>query len=324
MRAVSLSCSLRPALNSAPCRLRSAYLGVCALVLAASHLPVVHAQQMEPRSYANAPIGLNFAIASYQYSWGGLLFDPSLPIKDADAKVNAVLLGYSRVLDFWGQSGTLALVVPYAWLTANGTVEGQQDSVNRSGFGDLGMRLAVNLYGAPALTLPEFRNYHQDLIVGASLTVTAPTGQYYSSKLINIGTNRWSFKPELGVSKALGRWILEGMASVTFYTDNNEFFGSNERTQDPLYGLQAHVVYNFNPKLWAAVDATYYVGGRTTVNGNLNDDLQQNTRWGLTLAYSLDAHNSLKLYTNSGVYARTGTDFTTIGLAWQYRWGAGL
>jgi hypothetical protein len=187
------------------------------------------------------------------------------------------------------------------------------------------MRLAVNLYGAPALSAQEFRDYHQDTIVGVSLSVTAPTGRYYSDKLINIGTNRWSFKPEVGVSKALGPWTLEGALGVTFYTDNDEFFpGNGVRQQDPLYALQAHAIYNFNPRLWGALDWTYYAGGRTSVNGAPNQDFQSNARWGATLAQSLDARNSIKLYLNAGVYARTGTDFTTVGVAWQYRWGAGL
>ena len=294
-----------------------------ALVLTA--LPCAHAQQMEPRSYANAPIGLNFLIAGYQYSWGDVFVDPSLPIKNADAKVNTILLGYSRVLDFWGQSGTLAVLVPYAFLSANGDVEGEAKSVTRTGFGDLGLRWAVNLLGAPALSLDEFHDYRQDTIVGASLAVTAPTGQYDDAKLVNIGSNRWTFKPEVGVSKALGEWILEADAAVTFYTDNNDFFpGSNVRHQDPLYALQAHVIYTFNPKLWGALDATYYFGGRTSVNGTVNQDLQSNTRWGATLSQSIDVRNSIKLYFNSGVYARTGTDFTSVGIAWQYRWGAGL
>jgi hypothetical protein len=298
---------------------------VCAVALATVSPHSARAQQMEPRSYSNAPIGLNFLIAAYQYSWGDVLVDPSLPVTNANAKVNSVVLGYSRFLDFWGESGTIAVAVPYARLSANGDLEGQPQSVDRSGFGDIAMRLAVNLYGAPALSAHEFRDYHQDTIVGASLLVTAPTGQYYPTKLVNIGTNRWSLKPEVGVSKALGPWILEGAFGVTFYTDNNEFYtGNSVRSQDPLYALQAHVTYNFNPRLWGALDWTYYAGGRTSVNGIEKEDFQSNSRWGATLAQALDIHNSIKLYFNSGVYARTGTDFTTVGVAWQYRWGAGL
>ena len=304
---------------------REVYLRLSAAALALGALPSARAQQMEPRLYSNAPVGINFLIAAYQYSWGDVLFDPSLPISNVNAKVNSTVLGYSRFLDFWGKSGTVGLALPYAWVSANGEVEGQSQSVNRSGFADLGMRLSVNLYGAPALSPQAFSDYHQDTIVGVSLAVTAPTGRYYSDKVINIGTNRWSFKPEAGVSKALGSWTLEGALGVTFYTNNDEFYpGSSVRQQDPLYALQAHAIYNFNPKLWGALDWTYYAGGRTSVNGTQNEDLQSNTRWGATLSQSLDAHNSVKVYANAGLYARTGTNFTTVGIAWQYRWGAGL
>jgi hypothetical protein len=282
------------------------------------------AQAMEPLTYTNAPIGLNFLIAGYGYLWGDVLVDPSLPIKDANAKINTAVLTYSRVLDFWGQSGTVALVVPYAWLSASGEVAGQSRAVDRSGLSDITFRASVNLYGASALSLEAFRDYRQDTIVGLSLWVTAPTGQYDSDRLINIGTNRWSFKPEVGVSKALGRWTLEAAAGVTFYTDNDEFLGTNVRRQKPLYSVQGHVLYNFSPALWAALDATYYTGGSTSVNGTLNDDLQENSRWGATLAHALDKHNSIKVYFSSGVAARTGTNFNAVGIAWQYRWGAGL
>ena len=303
---------------------RTRSVAVLAAALALGALSSARAQVMEPLSYTNAPIGLNFLIAGYGYLWGDVLVDPSLPIKDADAKVHTVILNYARVLDFWGQSGTFALIVPYAWLSGTGEVAGQSRSVDRSGLTDIILRLSVNLYGAPALSLQEFRDYRQDTIVGVSLMVTAPTGQYDPDRLINIGTNRWSFRPEVGISKAVGRWTLEGAAAITFYTDNDEFLGANVRRQDPVYSLQGHAIYNFSPTLWAALDATYYTGGRTSVNGALNNDLQENSRWGATLAQTLDKHNSIKLYFNSGVTARTGTNFNAVGIAWQYRWGAGL
>jgi len=284
----------------------------------------LRAQVMEPLSYTNGPIGLNFLIAGYGYLWGDVLVDPSLPIKGADAKIHSAFVNYARVVDLGGQSGTLALVVPYAWLSATGEVAGQSRSVERTGLTDVTLRASVNLYGAPALSLQEFRHYRQDTIVGASVLVTAPTGQYDPMRLINIGTNRWSFRPELGVSKALGRWTLEAAAGVAFYTDNDAFLGSNVRRQRPLFGLQGHAIYNISPQLWAALDVTYYVGGQTSVNGVLDNDRQANARWGATLAQSLDRHNSIKVYFSSGVAARTGTNFTAVGVAWQYRWGAGL
>ena len=287
-------------------------------------LPQALAQSMEPLSYSNAPIGLNFLIVGGTHQTGSVLVDPTSPVKDVTAEVNTATLAYSHIFDFWGQSGSLAFVLPNAWLTASGEVFDQARSISRTGLADMTMRLAVNLLGAPALTLQEFASYQQDTIVGVTLLVTAPTGQYDPSKLVNIGTNRWSFKPEVGISKALGPWTLEAAAGVTFFTDNDQFFGTSVRQQAPLYALQGHAIYNFNRSLWAALDGTYYTGGRTTLNGKLGDDRQNNTRWGATLAYSLDRMNSIKGYYSSGASARTGTDFQVIGLAWQVRWGAGL
>jgi hypothetical protein len=251
--------------------------------------------------------------------------DPSLPIEDVNAGVYLGLIGYARTLSLWGQSGQIGLLVPYAHVDASGLVEGQARSASRTGFGDPGFRLTANLYGAPALSPEEFAAYRQDTIIGVSLVVTAPWGQYYPDKLINLGTNRWSFKTEVGISKALGDWIVEGAAAATFFTTNDEFYpGTSTREQDPLYSLQGHVVYNFRPGMWAALDTTYYKGGRTTVNGVINNDLQENWRWGGTLALPVDRRNSVKVFFASGVFTRTGTDFTTVGATLQYRWGAGM
>jgi hypothetical protein len=287
-------------------------------------LPQALAQSMEPLSYTNVPIGVNFLIVGTTHQWGSVLVDPTLPVKDVTASVDTATLAYMHVFDFWGQSGSLALVVPNAWLSASGEVFDQARSISRTGLADITMRLSINLFGAPALSLPEFAKYQQDTIVGVTLLVTAPSGQYDPTKLVNIGTNRWSFKPELGLSKALGPWTLEAAAGVTLFTSNDQFFGNGVRQQDPLYSIQAHAIYNFNPRLWAALDGTYYTGGATTLNGIAGNDRQGNTRWGATLAYSLDRQNSLKGYYSSGVTARIGTEFQVVGIAWQYRWGAGL
>lgn len=303
---------------------RAALTMTLALVLLPGAPSCLRAQVMEPLSYTNAPIGLNFLIMGYGYLSGDVLLDPSLPIDDLNAKAHTTVFTYARVLDFWGQSGTLALVVPYAWLSASGKVAGQARSVDRSGLADVAMRASINLYGAPAVSLQDFAKYRQDTIVGVSLLVTAPTGQYDPARLINLGTNRWSFRPEVGASKGFGRWTVEVAVGAAFYTDNDEFLGSNVRKQDPLYGVQGHLLYNFSPRMWAALDATYYTGGRTSLNGVASNDLQKNSRWGATLARTLDKNNSIKLYFSSGVTARTGTNFNVGGIAWQYRWGAGL
>jgi hypothetical protein len=114
-----------------------------------------------------------------------------------------------------------------------------------------------------------------------------------------------------------GRYIYGG---AWFYTDNDNFFRGTRREQDPITTLQAHVGYTFGPGLWLAADATYYAGGRTTVNGVQKDDRQENTRVGLTLSVPVGHGHSLKLNWSEGVSERIGTNFTTLGVTWQYTW----
>lgn len=267
------------------------------------------------------PVGANFLLMDVGRSTGGVAVDPSLPIENSSATVYTETIAYSRALNAWGQSGILNLVLPYAQVSASGEIAGQPRSRSISGPGDPALRVAMNLYGAPALSRSEFAAYQQRTIVGTSLLVTAPLGQYDSSKVVNIGTNRWSFKPEVGVSVASGEhWTFESIAGATFFTDNDNFFNGRTRTQKPLYALQGHAIYNVDRSFWFAADGTYYQGGRTTLNGKLDNDLQQNTRWGLTVSKAVDMHNSIKLNYSNGLTARAGTDFQTIRLAWQYAW----
>src|SRR5262245_14494479 len=284
----------------------------------------VYAQELEPRAYTNTPVGLNFLIAGYAYSSGGVATDPSVPVKDAHLHIHTAFLAYARSLNVWGTSGKVDAVLPYAWLSGSAEVAGQPQEREVTGFADPRLRFSVNLYGAPALSVEEFASYKQDLIVGASLQVGLPLGQYDSEKLVNLGTHRWSFKPELGISKAWGPLTLEAAAGVTFYTTNDDFFGGKRRTQDPLYSLQGHLSYNFRPGLWVGLDGTDYTGGRTTTDGVQDSNFQGNSRLGVTFALPVNRHTSIKLYYSTGVSTRTGGNFDTVGIAGQYRWGGGF
>lgn len=282
------------------------------------------AQEIEPRAYSNTPIGVNFLIVGYAYTEGGLSFDPSLPVTDPQLSTSGPVLGFARSIALWGKSAKIDAIIPAASLSGTALLDGEPIERNVDGLIDAKFRVSVNLYGAPALGLKEFAGYKPDTIVGVSLQVSAPTGQYDNQRLVNLGSNRWWVKPELGVTKTLGPWTLEGTAAVTLYADNGDFYGGQTRSQDPLYSVQGHAVYSFRSGLWTSLDATYFTGGRTAVNGELNRDLQQNWRMGATLAFPVNPYNSIKLFASSGISARTGNNYDLIGLAWQHRWGGGL
>jgi hypothetical protein len=197
-----------------------------------------------------------------------------------------------------------------------------QRSVN--GLTDITVRANINFYGAPAMALKEFRSYHQDLILGATFTVAAPIGQYDPSRLVNLGTNRWSVRPELGASKAFGPLTLELSGGPTFFTDNTNFLNGHTRSQAPIISGQAHAIYDFGSGIWGSLDAQYFTGGSTAVDDMENQDLERNWRLGATLALPLNPNYSLKLFGSAGVSARTGNNYSLVGILVQYRWGAGL
>jgi len=284
----------------------------------------VSATDSDPRSYSNIPVGLNFLIAGYGYTKGNVTFAPSVPITNGKLEIHSLVLAYSRALDFWGKSGKIDIIIPEAWISGQAEVAGEQRSREIGGFADPLFRVYVNLYGAPALTMKEFAKYQQDTIIGVSLAVSPPGGQYDPGKLVNVGTNRWFIKPEIGLSKAWGPLTSEIAAGVYFYTDNNQPFQGDTLKQDPIYNLQGHLIYNFGPGIWGALDTNYYTGGRTTTDNKIADNRQENWRVGATFAFPVSRQNSIKLYGSTGVYSRTGSNFDIVGVAWQFRWGEGL
>jgi Putative MetA-pathway of phenol degradation len=278
------------------------------------------AQEIEPRAYSLSPSGVNFLALIGGHSEGGVLTDPSLPVTDIEAQVDAVGFGYGRTFDFAGRSANIGIAVPYITVEASGNIGEERASVTRDGIGDTKLRLAVNLLGGPAMTPREFAQRVPKTTLGASISVSAPTGEYDPSKLVNIGTNRWAVKGELGLSHPIDKWFLELYAGAWWFADNDDFFGGQLREQDPLASIQAHVSYTFRPRLWVAFNSTYYTGGQTTLNGVPKDDRQANSRAGVTVSMPVGKNYSLKFSWSRGATTRIGSNFTNYGIGFQYAW----
>jgi hypothetical protein len=267
---------------------------------------------------------MKFLVAGVGYNEGDMLFDPTVPIEGASASMDVGLLAYAQAFSVAGKSAKWAIALPVAALDASGYVSGSFHQRQVTGLADPTIAVSVNFFGAPALSLAEFRRYQQATIVGATLKMTVPVGQYDSDKLINIGTNRWSIKPEIGVSHAMGRWILEGSGSIAWYETNEAFFRGNTLKQELIYSAQGHAIYSHKSGVWGALDATYYVGGQTSINGVRSHNELKNWRVGVTAAAPISKYNSIKFSASRGISTRTGTDFDAYLLVWQVRWGAGL
>lgn len=280
------------------------------------------AQDLDPRAYVWVPIKGNFISSGFAYSQGGVLTDPSLPIDNLKASVQTLNIGYARSFNLLGKTATAFAALPYSWAQASADVNGQRESITRSGFSDMRMRLSVLLIGAPATPIEKFAQVKHKTIFGMSLTVSAPTGQYFSDKLINLGTNRWAFKPELALSQPLKKKLLIDLyAGFWMFTQNNRFYtGKSTRSQEPMGSFQAHFSYTIKPKMWLALDATYYVGGNSTVNGVYKNDRQNNSRIGGTFVFPVLKRNTIKLAASTGAVVRAGADFDTFSIGWQTTW----
>lgn len=295
-------------------------IALLTLTLALVTLPAP-AQELTPRSYWPAPRGTQIVIAAYAYSTGDVLLDPSLPVTGVDSRLNTTILGYFHTVKVAGRTANIVLELPYSWGTTAGQLEGVPARRDLSGIGDAAATFSVNVLGAPSMTPERFQALRTDPvpILGISVKVQAPTGTYDPARLINIGTNRWGIKAELGSIVPLARrWLLELELGTWFFGDNDEFLGST-REQRPILAFETHLVYRFRPGLWAALDLNYYDGGQTVIDGVPNADLQRNARIGITFAYPFAKRHVIKAAYSGGVVTESGNDFDTLQVSYVYR-----
>jgi hypothetical protein len=257
---------------------------------------------------------------SWSHSDGDMLLNASSPIKDFEVRANTYSAGTGGTFALWDRLASVAIGLPYVDGTASGLLDGIPERVNRAGVADLRVRLTLSLLPGSALSAADFMRAPPDRTLGVSLVVNVPTGEYFDDKLVNLGTNRWAFRPEFGGSRRFGRWNFDGSLGVWLFGDNDEFLGNKQRSQDPVTTLQGHVSYTFAPRLWLGASGTWYTGGTTSVDGVSDHNRQGNSRAGLTLAIPVGQQNSVKLAWSKGVTARFGGDLEMYSLSWQYLW----
>src|SRR5579859_1860378 len=288
------------------------------------------AQDLAPRAYLITPIHSNAITLTYSFNDGGILFDGSVPVTGATARVNLAVFSYTHALSFFGRTSNFTSSLPYAIGNFQGSIGSTQRSRYRSGLMVSSFRFSVNLKGGPAMDLAEFRQWRQKNLLGVSIRVLPPTGQYDPTKVINFGTNRWAFKPELGYSRRWGHWILDAYGGAWLYTTNPDYlliligrFASktNTQSQAPIGSFEGHLSYDLRQRLWISLDGNYWFGGRTSLNGVQNPNtFQKSSRLGVSGSIPVTARQSLKLSYSDGAYVRFGGNFKNVSVAWQYSW----
>jgi hypothetical protein len=285
-------------------------------------------QDLTPRAYTVTPVSSNAVILTYAFSDGELNFDPTLPITDASGTINMGVLTLYSSFSFFGRSANVNGSLPYAGGEIRGLLGGDAREVHRAGTSDVSFRFSTNLIGAPALTPAAYvKTPAAKATLGASLKVVLPTGQYDPTRLINVGNNRWAFKPELGYTRRVRSVVVDAYAGLWLFTANDNFFATDHespgktRTQDPITALEFHVSYDVKPRLWISADINYWYGGKTSVNGvESTASLQANSRFGVTGSLPLTRHQAIKVSYSDGVVIRIGGSFKILSAGWQYSW----
>lgn len=283
------------------------------------------AQDIEPRRWSHLPLGSNFGGVAYAYTEGEIYLNPVLRIEDGEFELNTAAFKYIHAFELLGKSARVDLAQVYQSGHWSGLLNGVPAATERDGWADTALRFAVNLYGAPPLAGQEFIEYrkatHCETIVGMGLVTTFPTGEYFEDKLINLGTNRYSFTPQLGVIHSRGKWSMEISNSVSFFTDNDEFFNGTKHEEDPYLITQGHLIYTFLPGLWLGASVGYGYGGESTINQVSADDLKGNLGFGLSAGIPVSRNFGFKIaYTGIRTREDTGSDNDTLTLGCSLQW----
>jgi len=283
------------------------------------------AQFTDPRNYDNTPVGVNQLELSYAYAHSNASIDTSIIVAGAQFNLNQGTLDYTYYFGFLHRLAWVEPSVPIAGL--NGSITGTNIRGSTTGAGDSNYQVALLLKGGPALTMSEFANYKPTTTVGVSLSVTAPTGQYSPDKVLNLGSDRWSFKPEFALSHPFGpeqKWEWDAYANVYFYTDNTSYHGVEILRQRPLPGLEGHISYSFNNNVWASLDTRYSSRGVTLLNGVSQDNPQQNFTLGSEVNLSLNSQNALVFVFATALVHKNGPVYTGFSVRYDYSWGKGF
>ena len=295
----------------------------CALVFLRSPDQAL-AQFTDAHSYDNTPVGVNQFEVGYAFVHGDASIDTSLVIAGANLDLNQGTIGYTRYFGLFHRLMWVEAALPLARL--GGSVTGTEIEGATAAAGDSSFALAMLLEGGPALSVAQFDDYKPTTAIGVSLAVTAPTGRYNADKILNLGSDRWSLKPEVALSHPFGpgqKWQLDAYANGYFYTDNTSYRGRGILRQEPLAGLEGHISYSFNDSLWVSLDTRYSFRGATFVDGVDQNNSQQNVIVGSEMNMSINSRHSLLFTFGKVVMHQNSPAVVGFSMKYDYVWGKG-
>ena len=151
----------------------------------------------------------------------------------------------------------------------------------------------MNIVGPRAQkNLPDTLRYEPGFSVDLLADLAFPIGEYHSDQPLNLGQNRWYGRLGVPIIWQLGPWVpgqrttLEVLPAVWFLGTNEDYVGQTLKT-DPIFQLDAHVTRDFTEHFWASLDAAWYYGGKSSING-VSGKMLNNLGFGLTLGYQIN------------------------------------
>ena len=284
--------------------------------------PQVSAQFTDPHNYDNTPVGTNQLEFAYAYAHSNASIDTSLIVTGAHLNLNSGSVSYTRYFGLAHRLVWAEASLPLAGLS--GSVDGTIIRGSVNGVGDSGYTVSALLKGGQAMSLEQFENYTPVTVLGLSLAVTAPTGSYNSNKLLNLGSDRWSFKPEFALSHPFGaehKWQVDAYANAEFFTDNTTYHGHEVLRQRPLPGFEGHLSYSFLNSLWASLDTRFCFRGDTVVNGVPQNNPQQSFVFGSEVNVSLNDSSGLVFVFAKALVHQNSPLYTGVAVKYSYSWG---
>lgn len=296
---------------------------VCACFALALLSTQAGAHFTDPRTYNNSPVGINQLELGYAHVHANTSIDTSLIIAGARVDLSQGIIDYTRYFGLLHRLMWVEAGVPVAGL--GGSVVGTSIKGSIVGAGDSSYAVGILLKGVPALSLAQFEKFEPTTTLGASFTITAPTGSYNANRILNLGSERWSFKPEVALSYPFGseqKWEVEAYGNIYFYTDNTSYHGREVLRQQALPGVEGHVSYSFTDRLWTSLDTRYSFRGSTGVNEVDQNNPQRNFVLGSEMNITLNARNSLVLEFGKALAHRNGPSVCGFSLKYDHTWGS--
>lgn len=288
--------------------MRIQLVSIIALIMITLSIPFTAIAENDPRDSINAPDGTSIFLFYYRNYYGSDLYaNGTKTSNNLDFNLDMAIFRYAHFVSLGDWTWSYDVLQPIGDLDFT--------TYNTNGLGDTNFATHIN---TPYLIQTDKMKY----MMSAGFYLSAPTGDYDNSKVVNLGTNRWSYKFEYTpLILQAGKLVLEFTGDVTFYTDNNDYgAASAELETDPLFGLTTHLSYNLTDSFWIGASHYYYSGAENDVSGVNQNDQAKTQALRLTASFNVAPNVIMMLQYQTEIKKDNGVKQDYVGTRIAYIW----